>query len=178
MELYRFTGALTGLLISGGISGFFIACGSNSNIPAGDTFIYMLVPAMVLTGFLFDVQPIWRLLSRMSRRFRPSFIGSSVFWTFVWPVCWLLADTFARLAIYFRDGRFIIPEYLTSFGFDGVLGFIILQAAVGTGMGLMYFLAYRPVFEFISIIRVKVGMADREYELSIEEELGEFGFRK
>ena len=30
----------------------------------------------------------------------------------------------------------------------------------------------------MSVLRVKAGMADREYELSIEEELGEFGFRK
>lgn len=178
MELYRFTGALTGLLISGGISGFFIACGSHSNIPAGDMMIYMLVPAMVLFGFLFDVQLIWKTLARISKKFRPSFIGAAAFWTIAWPFCWMLADTLARIGIYVKSGEFLVPEYLSSFGFGGVIGFLLFQSAVGSGMGLMFFMAYRPVFEFVSAIRVKIGMADPNYELTIDEELGEFGFRK
>lgn len=178
MELYRFTGALTGLLISGGISGFFFICGSQSKIPTGSMFIYMLVPAMVLFGFLFDVQVIWKTLARISKKFRPSFIGSSAFWTLVWPFCWLCTDILARGVIYFRNGDFLMPEYLTSFGFNGILGFFLLQAGVGTGMGLMFFLAYRPVFEAISVLRIKLGMAEADYEMTIDEELGEFGFRK
>jgi hypothetical protein len=178
MELYRFTGALTSLLISGGISLFFIACGTQSSIPAGDMLIYMLVPAMVLFGFLFDVQVIWRKLSRISKMFRPSFIGSGAFWTIAWPFCWMLADTLARVAVYLKEGTVLIPEYLSSFGLGGVLGFLLFQACVGSGMGLIFFMAYRPMFEIVSVVRVKVGMADPNYELTIDEEFGEFGFRK
>lgn len=178
MELYRFTGALTGLLISGGISLFFIVCGSKSNVPAGAMMIYMLVPAMVLFGFLFDVQIIWRKLSRISKLFRPSFIGSGAFWTLAWPFCWLLADTLARVGIYFREGQFLMPEYLASYGLGGIFGFLLFQAMVGSGMGLMFFMAYRPVFGVVSELRVKIGMADPNYELTIDEEFGEFGFRK
>jgi hypothetical protein len=178
MELYRFTGALTSLVISGGISLFFFVCNMSSGSSAHGFLLYMLVPAMVLFGFLFDVQFIWKKLSRISKLFRPSFIGSAAFWTIAWPFCWMLADLFARAGIYFRDGQFIIPEYLTSLGLGGIFGFLLFQAAVGSGMGLIYFMAYRPVFGFVSVLRVKAGMADREYEMSIEEELGEFGFRK
>lgn len=178
MELYRFTGALTSLLISGGISLFFFICGRASSVPEGGTFIYMLIPAMVLFGFFFDVQIIWKKLARISKLFRPSFIGSGAFWTFAWPFCWLMADMLARTAIYFRDGQFLLPEYLSSFGLSGIFGFFLFQAAIGSAMGIIYFLAYRPVFEFVSAIRVKVGMADPNYELTMDEELGEFGFRK
>lgn len=178
MELYRFTGALTSLLISGGISLFFFICGRASSIPAGSTFIYMLIPAMILFGFLFDVQIIWKKLAKLSKLFRPSFIGSGAFWTVAWPFCWLIADMLARVGIYFRDGSFLMPEYLSSFGFSGIFGFFLFQAAIGSAMGIMYFLAYRPVFEFVSVIRTKTGMADSDYEMTIEEELGEFGFRK
>jgi len=178
MELYRFTGALTGLLISGGISLFFFICGSSSNVANGETFLYMLVPAMVFIGSFFDVKIIWRTMSRVSRRFRPSYVGSAVFWTFAWPICWLLADIFARCGIYLRGGSFIAPPYLSSFGLDGIIGFFLMQAMVGSGMGLMFFMAYRPIFDFITTLRIKIGMGDPEYELTLEEELGEFGFRK
>jgi len=178
MELYRFTGAFSGLLYAGGISLFYWALGNQSSVPTGGTFIYMLVPAMVLFGFLFDIKFFWRMLSRISKMFRPSFIGSAVFWTFAWPFCWLLADTLARCAIYLKGGSLILPPYLSSFGFSGIIGFFLMQAMVGSGMGLMFFMVYRPVFCFISNLRVKVGVAEPDCELTLEEELGEFGFRK
>ena len=178
MELYRFTGALTSLVISGGISLFFFFLGNQSQVSIKGTFIYMLVPAMVLFGSFFDVQTIWKKLSKISKKFRPSYIGSAVFWTLAWPPCWMLADILATIAIYFRDGQFIMPEYLMSFGFGGIIGFLIYQACVGSALGMMFFMAYRPVFGFISFLRVKFGLAESDYELSIEDELSEFGFRK
>ena len=45
-------------------------------------------------------------------------------------------------------------------------------------MGLMFYMAYRPIFVAISHLRVRLGMGDPEHEMSLREEMAEFGFRK
>ena len=179
IEPYRFTGALTGLEISGGISLFFFLS-SLSTAPGkfGGTFLYMLIPSMVLFGFLFDTQIIWKRMQRISKMLRPSFAGSAAFWTVVWPFCWMLADILASFAVAVQGDGFLLPPYLTSIGLNGILGFLAFPAMVRTGMGLMFYMAYRPMFVLVSALRLRLGYADEEWELTAGQEFAEFGFRK
>lgn len=180
IEPYRFTGALTGLEISGGISLFFFICSTFSSQPGtfSGTMLYMLIPSMVLFGYIFDNQAIWRRLQRISKMFRPSFIGSAAFWTVAWPLCWLTADVLASAVLALNGGEFFVPKYLTSLGINGFFGFFLFQAMVGSGMGFMFFLAYRPMFVLVSTLRLRFGYADEEWELTADQEFAEFGFRR
>ncbi|NLO89842.1 MAG: hypothetical protein GX088_05910, partial [Clostridia bacterium] len=65
-----------------------------------------------------------------------------------------------------------------SLGFDGLIGFFIYQAIVGSGMGIIFFFAYGPVFAFLTWVRKLLGKELTPYELELKEELAEFGFRK
>ena len=180
MELYRFTGALTGLLFSGGIALFFFICGRSSGLAGSydGTIFYTLVPPFVLFGFIFDSQAIWKRISRFSQMLRPSYIGSGMFWMVAWPFCKLIGDLLVSTVGMFQGEGFVVPYYLQSLGFTGILGFFFFQAIVGTGMGLMFFMIYRPIFEVVSVLRVRFGLADPDYELNFSDEMSEFGFRK
>ena len=115
---------------------------------------------------------------RLSVRFRPSHIGSGVFWLAAWPLCKLLSDALAGVYFFYAKGQFLMPSYLKSWGLDGVFGFFFFQAIVGSGMGLVYYMIYGPVFSAISRVRVWLGMGDSDFELSLKQEMAEFGFRK
>lgn len=175
MELYRFTGAVTGLLISGGIAFFFTVCGKGM---IDGTVFYMMIPPMVLFGSLFDFQFVWRGLMRISEKFKPSFVGAAAFWTVAWPLCKMITDLLTGLYFMHTTGEFLVPSYWNTWGINGIIGYFLYQAMVGSGMGLMFYMAYRPIFVVISHIRVRLGMGDQEHEMSLREEMAEFGFRK
>jgi len=180
VELYRLTGALTGLLLSGGISlCLFIASRTQGKMPFDVAIFYMLVPSMVLFGLLFDVKAVWRNLMKISKACTPSYIGSGIFWMIMWPFCKLLSDFLYLLFSLMKYGEAIYPSYFTSLGFDGLIGFFIYQAVVGSGMGIIFYFAYGPVFAFVTSVRKSLGIkGDSEHELTLKEELAEFGFRK
>lgn len=179
MELYRLTGGLTALLLSGGLSlCLFIATKVKGSMPFDVAVFYMVVPSMVLFGLLFDVQAVWRRLMKISRVFKPSYIGSGMYWLIAWPFCKLLSDCLYGLYSLLKYGEAIFPSYFASFGFDGLIGFFIYQAIVGSGMGIIFFFAYGPVFAFITWVRKLLGMEISPHELAVKEELAEFGFRK
>ncbi len=180
MELYRFTGALTGLVLSGGISLFFFLCSRTVTGPSpiDGTVFYMLIPSMLLFGLLFDLKFIWKNLMRLSKWFKPSYIGSAAFWTVAWPLCKMLSDILVGVFWMYTKGQFVLPPYMETWGFTGIIGYFIYQAFVGTGMGLMFYMVYGPVFTVISKLRVRLGLADPEIELSLRQEMAEFGFRK
>lgn len=175
MELYRFTGAITGLILSGGIAFFFTL---NSRGIIDPTVFYMLIPAMLVFGFFFDCKFVWKGLMRVSPKFKPSFVGAGAFWTVAWPLCKMLSDVLAAAYLMNTTGQFVPPVYMNSWGFNGIIGYFLYQAMVGTGMGLMFYMAYRPIFVAISHLRVRLGMGDPEHEMSLREEMAEFGFRK
>jgi len=181
MEIYRLTGAISGLILSGGISlfFFFINTFSSSSGAVDIMIIYLLIPPMVLWGFIFDTRAIWRRLAKISQWLRPSYPGAGFFWAAAWPVCKIMNDLLYSFYVMFKTGQFALPSYFHSLiGLDGLLGLLIYQAIVGTGMGFMFFMVYRSVFSFISVIRQRLGVGASDYELTIEEEFAEFGFRK
>lgn len=175
MDLYRFTGAITGLILSGGIAFFFTTLGKGVLNPV---VFYLLIPPMVLCGFLFDCRFTWKNLMKISEKFKPSYIGSAAFWTIAWPLCKMTSDISAGLYIGYTTGNYIMPAYLGSWGMNGIIGYFLYQAMVGTGMGLMWYMAYGPVFSAISHLKVRLGLGDPEHELSLRQEMAEFGFRK
>ncbi len=175
MELYRFTGAITGLILSGGMALFFTIAGKGIINPL---VFYMLIPPMLLSGILFDCKFVWKGLMRISEKFKPSYIGAAAFWTIAWPVCKMLSDILAGSYMGYTTGNYIMPSYMSSWGFNGIIGYFVYQAMVGTGMGLMWYMGYCPVFSVISHIKVRLGIADPEQEMSLREEMAEFGFRK
>ena len=175
MELYRFTGAITGLILSGGMAFFFTTLGNGIINP---TVFYMLMPLMLLFGFLFDCKFVWKILMKITPKFKPSFIGSAAFWTVAWPLCKMGSDVLTGAYAGYTTGNYIMPAYMSSWGFNGIIGYFVYQAMVGTGMGLMWYMAYGPVFSVISHIRVWLGIGDLEEELSMREEMAEFGFWK
>ena len=174
MEFYRFTGAATGLILSGGMTIFFTTLGNGVINPA---VFYMLIPSMVLCGILFDRRFVWKGLMKLSKKFKPSYMGSAAFWTMAWPFCKMLSDTLASAYMVKTVGYFAVPTYLTSWGGNGIVGYFLYQAMIGTGMGLVWFLAYVPVFSGISHLRVLLGVGDPTKELSLREEMGEFRLR-
>jgi len=175
MGIYRLTGPTTGLILSGGMAFFFTFLGSGAINP---TVFYMLIPVLVIFGMLFDCKFVWRGLKRISKSFRPSYIGSAAFWTLAWPLCKMGSDILTGLYIGFATGNYLMPAYLSSWGVRGIIGYFFYQAMVGTGMGLMWYMAYGPVFTFLSVIRVRLGYGDPDNEFSLRQEMAEFGFRK
>jgi len=179
MELYRLTGGLTALLLTGGLSlCLFAASRVNETMAVDLAVFYMIIPSMVLFGLLFDVQAIWRRMMKISRSFRPSYIGSGIYWLIAWPLCKLMSDGFYGLYSLLKYGEAILPSYFASLGFDGLIGFFIYQAIVGSGMGIIFFFAYGPVFAFLTWVRKLLGKELSPHELELKEELAEFGFRK
>jgi len=175
MELYRFTGATTGLIISGGMAFFFTTLGGGLISPV---VFYMLIPPMLLCGFLFDCKFVWKGLMRISEKFRPSYVGSAAFWTVAWPLCKMAGDILAAVYSGYTTGNYLMPSYLSSWGMNGIIGYFLYQAMVGTGMGLMWYMSYGPVFTAISHLKVRLGLGDPDHELSLRQEMAEFGFRK
>ena len=175
MELYRLTGAITGLILSSGMAFFFTTLGEGVINPL---VFYMLIPAMLLFGFLFDCQFVWRGLMRITPKFKPSYVGSAAFWTIAWPLVKIISDSLAGAYMGYTTGNYIMPYYMSSWGMGGMIGYFLYQAMVGTGMGLMWYMAYGPVFTAISHIKVRLGYGDSEHELSLRQEMAEFGFRK
>jgi len=175
MELYRFTGATTGLIISGGMAFFFTTLGGGLISPV---VFYMLIPPMLLCGFLFDCKFVWKGLMRISEKFRPSYVGSAAFWTVAWPLCKMAGDILAAVYSGYTTGNYLMPSYLSSWGMNGIIGYFLYQAMVGTGMGLMWYMSYGPVFIAISHLKVRLGLGDPDRELSLRQEMAEFGFRK
>lgn len=176
MHLYRLTGLTTAFLLSGGIAFFYTSAGEGNLNPM---VFYMLIPAMMVFGFLFDCKFVWRGLMRITPRFEPSFVGSAAYWTIAWPFCKIITDSLAGVHMGVTTGNYIMPYYLGSFGMEGITGYFLYQAMVGTGMGLMWFMAYRPVFVGISHLRERLGfVGDHEHEMSMRQEMAEFGFRK
>jgi hypothetical protein len=180
MELYRLTGALTGFVLSGGISLYFFLITRSSKIAAVDVSIfYLLIPPMVLFGFLFDTKAIWKKLMKISKLCTPSYIGSGIFWTFVWPFCKLSNDLLYCCMQGLKSGAFILPPYFSSLGINGILGFFLYQAMVGSGMGIMFFMAYTPVFTVLTKLKKRLGHDNVEiYELTLKEEFAEFGLHR
>lgn len=176
MDLYRLTGPITALILSGGMAFFYSQAGGSLINP---TVFYMLIPSMLLFGFLFECKFVWKGLMRITPKLKPSFVGSGAFWTIAWPFCKIMSDSLAGAYIGAKTGNYIMPYYMNSFGMEGMTGYFLYQAMVGTGIGIMWFMAYRPVFVGVSYVREKLGYAsDIEHELSMREEMAEFGFRK
>lgn len=175
MELYRLTGAATGLILSGGMTLLLARAGKGIINPA---VFYMLIPSMVLFGILFDQRFVWKNLMKLSKRFKPSYMGSAAFWTLAWPLCKILSDTLASAYMARTVGSFVVPTYLTTWGPNGIIGYFLYQAMIGTGMGLVWFLAYVPVFIGISHIRDSMGMGDPRLERSLRDEMRDLVSRK
>ena len=175
MDLYRLTGPTTALILSGGMALFFTIVGQGVINPV---VFYMLIPAMLVFGFLFDCKFVWKGLMRITQQFKPSYIGSAAYWTIAWPLVKIISDTLAGAYIGYTTGTYIMPYYMSSWGMNGITGYFLYQVMVGTGMGLMWFMAYGPVFTGISHLRVRLGYGDPRHEMSLRQEMAEFGFWK
>ncbi|MGE5575788.1 MAG: hypothetical protein ACM3TT_01165 [Syntrophothermus sp.] len=146
-RLYRFTGALTGLLAGALVALFFMATATmafgNIVAPWRPLFFIMAAP-MVLLGYVFDSLPVRRRLAQIAT---PGYITSSIYWFLAFPFVKLTNDLL--LAFYFplfTGARFIWPPYLTRLGFDGIIGFFVYQALIGIAFGAGFYMVYEKVF--------------------------------
>jgi hypothetical protein len=160
MKLCRYTGLVMGLL-----AGVFVSSLMARSLAAmfGNAFdnyaplLFILVIPLALLGYGFD--SLW-VRRRLARYVPPQYAGwgnSVAYWMAVTPAIkvsndLLLAGYFA----YFKGEEFVVPYYLTTWGFDGIIGYLIYQIMVGMFIGVGFYMGYQRIFQGLTLLERRI----------------------